>query len=87
SVRIPLTSRRSDLGAIVISSEPSDEISEIWDSIVTQLIVGTCIAIVLVLITAAVVSRALRPLRGMAAAMMRIETGDYAIRIIPEGPP
>ena len=62
TIRIPLTSHGNDLGSLVIGSEPSDEISEIWDGIVTQLIVGACIALVLFLITAAVVNRALRPL-------------------------
>jgi two-component system, NarL family, sensor histidine kinase UhpB len=87
TMRIPLTSHGNDLGSLVISSEPSDEISEIWDGIITQLVVGTCIALVLFLITAAVVSRALGPLNSLAGAMTRVEAGDYSTRVMPEGPP
>jgi two-component system sensor histidine kinase UhpB len=87
TIRIPLTSHGNDLGSLVIGSEPSDEISEIWDGIVTQLIVGACITLVLFLITAAVVNRALRPLNSLAGAMTRVEAGDYATRVAAAGPP
>jgi two-component system sensor histidine kinase UhpB len=87
TIRIPLTSRGNDLGSLVIGSEPSDEISEIWDGIITQLVVGACIALVLFLITAAVVSRALRPLNSLAGAMTKVEAGDYSTRVTPAGPP
>jgi two-component system, NarL family, sensor histidine kinase UhpB len=87
TIRIPLTSHGNDLGSLVIGSEPSDEISEIWDGIVTQLVVGASIALVLFLITAAVVSRALRPLNSLAGAMTRVEAGDYSTRVALEGPP
>jgi two-component system, NarL family, sensor histidine kinase UhpB len=86
-IRIPLTSHGSDLGSLVIGAEPSDEISEIWDGIVTQLVVGAFIALVLFLITAAVVNRALRPLNSLAGAMTRVEAGDYSTRVTPAGPP
>jgi two-component system, NarL family, sensor histidine kinase UhpB len=87
TIRIPLVSHGNDLGSLVIGSEPTDEISEIWDGIVTQLVVGACIALVLFLITAAVVSRALGPLNSLAGAMTRVEAGDYSTRVAPAGPP
>jgi two-component system sensor histidine kinase UhpB len=43
--------------------------------------------LVLFLITAAVVSRALRPLNSLVGAMTRVEAGDYSTRVTPEGPP
>lgn len=87
TMRIPLASHGNDLGSLVIGSEPTDEISEIWDGIVTQLVVGACIALVLFLITAAVVSRALGPLNSLAGAMTKVEAGDYSTRVAPAGPP
>jgi two-component system sensor histidine kinase UhpB len=86
-LRIPLTSGGSNFGSLVIGSEPSDEIGEIWDGIVTQLVVGACIALVLFLITAAVVRRALDPLTSLAGAMTKVEAGDYSTRVAPAGPP
>ena len=48
--------------SLLITSHPNDEMAEIWDGIVTQLVVGSAIAIVLFLITMMVLRRALAPL-------------------------
>src|SRR6516225_9527045 len=61
TVKIPV-SIRGKLEALVITSHPNDEITEIWDEIVTQLEVGAAIVAALLLITMTVVSRALIPL-------------------------
>jgi two-component system sensor histidine kinase UhpB len=60
---------------------------EIWDGIVTQLEIGSAIAIALFLITMLVVSRALAPIEALSAAMARIEAGGYDTRVTPDGPP
>src|SRR6185437_8462134 len=52
--------------SLFITSHPNDEIAEIWDGIVTQLQVGSAIAIALFLITMVVVSRALAATLGDA---------------------
>ncbi len=49
--------------SLVITSHPNDEMNEIWDGIVTQLQVGSAIAVALFLMTMMVVSRALAPIR------------------------
>jgi two-component system sensor histidine kinase UhpB len=87
TIRIPLAVQGRDAGALVISSKPSDEISEIWDEIITQIVVGGCLAIMIFLITAAVVHRALAPLGFLSAAMARVEAEDYATRVNITGPP
>src|SRR6201996_9542585 len=56
-------------GFLVITSHPDDEMNEIWDGIVTQLLVGSEIAGTLFLITMLVVSRALAPIQSLAQAM------------------
>ncbi len=71
--------------ALVITSHPDDEITEIWDEIVTQLQVGSVIAVALLLITMTVVSRALAPLQSLSEAMTRIEAGNYGTRVKPAG--
>jgi two-component system sensor histidine kinase UhpB len=72
---------------LVITSHPNDEIAEIWDGIVTQLEVGSATALALFLITMMVVSRALAPLKALAQAMTRIESGSYDARVEPGGAP
>ena len=86
SVSVPI-SIHGKLEALVITSHPNDEMAEIWDGIVTQLEVGSAIAIVLFLITMVVVSRALAPLGALSQAMTNIEAGFYDARVEPGGAP
>src|SRR5947208_33289 len=73
--------------SLIVTSHPNDEIAEIWDGIVTQLEVGSAVAVALFLITMMVVSRALAPLEGLSQAMGRIEAGSYDVRVEPGGAP
>src|SRR4051812_9545157 len=86
AVSVPVTVN-GKAGSLLITSHPNDEIHEIWDGIVTQVQVGTAIAIALLLITMTVVSRALAPIRALTNAMTRIEFGEYDTRVKPDGPP
>ena len=86
SVSVPVTINGKS-GSLVITSHPNDEMNEIWDGIVTQVQVGSAIAIALLLITMTVVSRALAPIQALTDAMTRIELGDYDTRVKPDGPP
>jgi two-component system sensor histidine kinase UhpB len=86
SVSVPI-SIRGKSGSVVITSHPNDEISEIWDGIVTQVQVGSAIALALFLITMMVVSRALVPLQSLSDAMKSIEAGRYGTRVKPSGSP
>jgi two-component system, NarL family, sensor histidine kinase UhpB len=74
-------------GSLLITSHPADEMAEIWDGIVTQLEIGSAIAIALFFITMLVVSRALAPIEALSDAMARIEAGGYDTRVTPDGPP
>jgi two-component system, NarL family, sensor histidine kinase UhpB len=74
-------------GSLVITSHPDDEMNEIWDGIVTQLLVGSAIAIALFLMTMVVVSRALAPIQSLSEAMTKIEAGLYDTRVRPGGSP
>ena len=61
SINVPI-SINGKPESLVITSHPNDEMAEIWDGILTQLEIGSAIAIVLFLITMMVVSRALAPI-------------------------
>lgn len=86
AVNVPITINGKQ-GSLLITSHPNDEMAEIWDGIVTQLQVGSAIAIVLFLITIMVVSRALAPIETLSDAMTKIESGDFGTRVNPNGPP
>ena len=87
SERVPVVVNGRSLGALLIASDPVDEMAEIWNGIVTQIELGLAIALALFAITVLVVRRALAPLRQIADAMRTIEGGDYAIRVTPAGSP
>jgi two-component system, NarL family, sensor histidine kinase UhpB len=86
TVNVPI-SIKGKPGSLLITSHPNDEMAEIWDGIITQLQIGTVIAIVLFLITTRVVSRALAPIQTLSEAMTKIESGGYDTRVKPDGPP
>jgi two-component system sensor histidine kinase UhpB len=86
AVNVPI-SIHGRSGYLVITSHPDDEMNEIWDGIVTQLLVGSAIAVTLFLITMLVVSRALAPLQSLSQAMTDIEAGGYDTRVKPGGSP
>jgi two-component system sensor histidine kinase UhpB len=86
AVNVPI-SIHGKPGSLVITSHPDDEMNEIWDGIVTQLQVGSAIAIALFLLTMMVVSRALAPLQSLSEAMTNIEAGAYDTRVKPAGSP
>ncbi|RXG99546.1 MULTISPECIES: histidine kinase [Bradyrhizobium] len=74
-------------GSLVITAHPDDEIAEIWDGIVTQLEVGSVIALALFFLMMTVVGRALAPLQSLAEAMGKLEGGHYEARVAPGGAP
>jgi two-component system sensor histidine kinase UhpB len=86
SVNVPI-SIHGKPGSLVITSHPNDEMNEIWDGIVTQLLVGSAIAVALFLLTMMVVSRALAPLQSLSEAMTNIEAGAYDTYVTPAGSP
>ncbi len=86
AVTVPV-SIRGKPGSLVITSHPDDEIAEIWDGIVTQLEVGSVIALALFLVMMLVVGRALAPLQSLSDAMTRLEGGRYDARVTPGGAP
>jgi two-component system, NarL family, sensor histidine kinase UhpB len=86
AVKVPILVRGKP-ESLVITSHPDDEMAEIWDGIVTQLQVGSAIAVALLLITMMVVSRALAPLQALSQGMTNIEAGGYDTRVKPAGSP
>src|SRR5580700_9100817 len=86
SVAVPISLPRRST-ALVITSIPNDEIAEIWDGVLTQLAVGSTVALALFLITMTVVGRALAPLEALSQAMSRIESGSYSVHVEPGGAP
>lgn len=86
AVSVPVSTHGKP-GSLVITAHPDDEIAEIWDAIVTQLEVGSVIALALFLVMMNVVGRALTPLQSLADVMAELEGGRYQARVTPGGAP
>lgn len=84
---IPVRVGGRPYGQVMILADPSDEIDEIWDDLGTIALISAVAYAAGLLLLALVVRRALRPLRRMAEAFDRLESGDYAARIGPAGVP
>ncbi len=75
------------VATIVVSSNPLDEIDEVWQEIVWLATGALALAVIAFALGSLELTRALRPVAEVADSLSRLEGGDYAIRLAPEGPP
>jgi len=87
TVAVPVEVNGKSLGALAITSHPTDEMAEIWDGILVQVVIGLAITAGFLLLTVVVVNRALAPIGQLKAAMTEIEAGHYGTRVVPAGSP
>ena len=76
-----------NFGRIIITSNPLDEIAEVWDAVRFAAIDGALLAAAIFLMTMWLVSRSLRPIRNVSDALARLRNGDYSVRLKQNGPP
>jgi two-component system sensor histidine kinase UhpB len=73
------------IGQIVIASDPTDEIDEIWDAAWSLAIMGGGVALAAFLGASLLLGRTLRPLRDYGATLGRLRDGDFTARTEPTG--
>ncbi|KAF0120657.1 MAG: integral membrane sensor signal transduction histidine kinase [Methylocystaceae bacterium] len=73
--------------AIMIASNPADEIAEIWQEIVWLAIGGAGIAVAAFALVSLAVSRTLRPVATLAEGLQRLERGEHSMRVPADGSP
>lgn len=84
--RAPAPTRlATPLGTIEISASSQDEIAEIWEEIVWLAIGAAGVAALAFALVSYAVSRALAPIGVLSGALQRLEQGDHAIRVPPDG--
>lgn len=81
SQTIPIAVGGQNYGAIVITTEPRDEISEVWIDLseLLRISVIACLALMALLYIA--VSYSLRPLAAITGALKALQQGNYRVRI------
>jgi two-component system sensor histidine kinase UhpB len=83
---IPVSVKGQSAGKIVIATDPSTEISKVWQLIRLGLLAIAVVSVSTLALVAAGLNRSLRPLGNLAGALSRIAGGDYSARIGAAGP-
>jgi len=74
-------------GVLVISTDSSDEIAEIWQELSALALGGLASAAAAFVLASVAVSKTLRPLGALADGLAGLEHKDYALRVSPGGAP
>jgi two-component system sensor histidine kinase UhpB len=86
--RVPVAIAGQDYGSVVIETNPTNEILEVWNDLGDSLIVLTLFFGFNILLIYVFIGHTLRPLDSLAKALKQIGHGDYKMRIgdssIPE---
>ncbi len=84
---IPADFNGRNLGVVAIASDPTQELSEIWDEmgtvVATALLFGVCLLVFIMVL----VGRAIAPITQVGQAITQLAAGDTSVRLIPRGPP
>jgi two-component system sensor histidine kinase UhpB len=79
--RVPVAIAGQDYGSVVIETDPTNEILEVWNDLGDSLIVLSLFFGLNILLIYVFIGRALRPLGHLAEALKQIGHGDYKMRI------
>jgi two-component system, NarL family, sensor histidine kinase UhpB len=81
SREVPVFVNEKQLGAIVIASEPGDEIAEVWENITSLAGVALLTGIISIIVLYIVFGRVLAPLRSLAEGLRDLGLSDYRVRL------
>ena len=79
--RVPVVVGDYAYGTIIIETDPSNEILEVWNEFAESLVTPAVFCGLLILLIYVFIGRALRPLGRLAAAMEEVGEGRYRTRI------
>jgi len=83
---IPVMSDGREVGSIVLSSAPSDEIAEAWENATQLAKAALVIGIASIAILHLLFGRVLAPLRSLARGLLDLGRSDYDVRLpLPQG--
>ena len=80
-LRIPISVGPDTFGTVIITTDPADEINEVWEDFRLLGMIGAVAHISTLLILMLVLRATLRPLKTMAVTFFEVEAGDHAARI------
>ncbi|MGA8226624.1 MAG: ATP-binding protein [Xanthobacteraceae bacterium] len=78
---IAVTANGRQIGSVVIISEPSDEIAEVWENTIALAWVALAVSVAVIGALYLLFGRALAPLTGLARGLTYLEHRQYAVRL------
>ncbi|MFE1602777.1 ATP-binding protein [Methylobacterium sp. ID0610] len=81
SHEVPLVLQGRRIGTAIVTTEPSDEIDEVWGYAVALGLTGATLSIAMLAILFFAFGRLLRPLERLAEGLTRLEQQDYSPRL------
>lgn len=82
-IRVPITKNNRPLGVVIITTEPRDEIAEVWEDLLSLFIVMIVGYFLLLAAIYWALGQALKPLTTISKGMELLESGDYSIELPP----
>jgi two-component system sensor histidine kinase UhpB len=79
--KIPVAVGNRDYGAIVIATDPNNEILEVWREFAESVVILAVFGGLTILLIYLVIGRTLRPLDRLASALEEVGEGHYRVRI------
>lgn len=86
-VSLPIVVAGRDYGAIIIETQPHNEILEVWNEFGDSMLILALFSGPTMLLIYVFIGRALRPLDRLARGLARVGSGDYAVRLDEKLPP
>jgi two-component system, NarL family, sensor histidine kinase UhpB len=83
---IPVVANGVPMGSVQIISEPSDEISEVWENAVALTNVAILVNLAVIGILYVLFGRVLKPLRRLAVGLADLQRRHYRVRLPRAGP-
>lgn len=80
-IEIPIIVASGRVGAVVILGEPTEEISKVWEDILSLGIIGLGGIVVVLLVLHIALGRILGPLTAVSNGLARLGTGEFGIRL------
>ena len=80
---VPIVDRGSRIGTAVITTEPRDEIDEVWGYAVSLALASLLLNLAVVVALFLAFGRVLKPLGGLAEGLSQLEHHDYTARLEP----
>ena len=79
--RVPIALDGATMGYVVIATEPSDEIAEVWQDFRALLFLMGAASLILGLAVYWALGRSLRPLATIAHGLEQLQSGNYSVRL------